>query len=554
MNASRSFLGLGLLPAAVAGAALRLAGLRQQVLTDDELHTVGAVLAMSPGEILRSFSYDGADYCVPLSALYRLLIDQGVVLGDLAFRAPSLIAGLLALVIVPALLAPRIGERAAVFLAWGLAISPMLVLYSRIARPYMLVALLVFLAVLCFDTWLRTRSRRAATAFVLLASLSTYLHLGAGPLVVAPFVYAGIDALRRGREGLLELRSVAVLGAIAAVAIALPLLPALDSLIELVRIRRDGQLPPLAAWAEVVPLQAGTSSTLLGFAMMALAARGAWLLRQRDAALFGMIATVAGVHVALLLLLSPDRIQEALVLSRYLLFLLPFGLTLAAIALANGWELANSAAGRAGYAAGVAALALGLLSTGPLLRADYRNSAFTHTPSFLRFTEAPDWIPGERVPPFYHELYALDDDAAIIEHPWMRQSSHALSAYQSVHQKRVLVSSVISGHHDPRIELRNLVEPTTADFLDSGARYVVVHLDLRSEAEHVVSPDPHHATWLKAIAPLWKPLRSSGRNTAARLERELGPAFYQDQKIAVWDLDAARAERSDTVWSGEREE
>lgn len=544
---SRRFLGLGLLPALVVGCVLRLTGLRAQVLTDDELHSVGAVLAMSPGEILRSWTYDGADYCVPLSALYRVLIDQGVVLGDLAFRAPSLLAGLLALVLMPSLLAPRIGERAAIWMAWLLAVSPMLVLYSRIARPYMLVALLVFLAVLSFDAWLRTRSREAALAYVLLASISTYLHLGAGPLVVAPFAYAGFEAARRGRAGMHELRSIAILGLVAAAAIALPLLPALDSLVELARIRRDGQLPPIATWLEVVLLQAGTSSRVLGFALLALVLRGAWVLRRREPSLFALIATVTCLHVALLLLLSPDRMQEALVLSRYLLFLLPFGLALVALAAADGWELVSGATIRSFYVAAVAGFAVLLLATGPLLRADYRSSAFTHTPSFLRFTEDPDWIPGEKVPSFYHELYALGDDTVIVEHPWMRQSSHALAAYQNVHRKRVLLSGVVAGLHDPRIDLRNLLEPTPAAFLDSGAQYAVVHLDLRSEAQYVVSPDPHHALWLKAIGPLWEPLRRSGQNTAARLEREWGPAFHADERIAVWDLDAVRAERADSI-------
>ncbi len=50
------FWALGLLPAFVAGALLRGLGVRAQVLTDDELHTVGAVLAMPVGEIVRTIT------------------------------------------------------------------------------------------------------------------------------------------------------------------------------------------------------------------------------------------------------------------------------------------------------------------------------------------------------------------------------------------------------------------------------------------------------------------------------------------------------------------
>ena len=48
------FWGLGLLPAFMVGLALRWVGIRAQVLTDDELHTVGAVLAMPLGARLAS--------------------------------------------------------------------------------------------------------------------------------------------------------------------------------------------------------------------------------------------------------------------------------------------------------------------------------------------------------------------------------------------------------------------------------------------------------------------------------------------------------------------
>jgi hypothetical protein len=544
---SRPFLAFGLLPAFVVGGSLRLLGLRAQVLTDDELHTVGAVLAMTPAEIVRNVTYDGADYCIPLSALYRLAIDQGLVLGDLAFRAPSLMAGLLALIAMPLLLAPRIGERAAGLFAWALAISPMLIFYSRIARPYMLAALLIFAAMLCFDAWLRTRSARAGVAYAALAAAATFLHLGAAPLIVAPFVYAGFEGAKRGRAGLADLRATVALGAGTAVAMTLPLLPAWSSLVELTRIRRDGQLPPLATWLEVVPLQAGTSQLWLGCLMGALALRGAFVLMQRDARLFGLIASMTCVHVALLLVLSPDRMQEALVLSRYLLFLLPLGLACVALALADAWERASSPASRGLTALAICGLAMLLLATGPLLRPDYRSSAFTHTPSFLRFTRPPDWIPGEKVPSFYHELYARDADTVIIEHPWMRQSSHALAAYQSVHRKRVLLSSIISGLHDPRIDLANLLAPTPDEFLASGAHYAVVHLDLRAEAQNVVSADPHHELWLEAVGPLWEPLRRSGQNTEKRLERAWGAPLHRDERVAVWDLRAVRAERAHSL-------
>ena len=538
------FVGLFLLPPFVVGCALRLVGLRAQVLVDDELHTVGAVLRRTPGEILRSWTHDGADYCVPLSALFRFLIDHGVVVSEMGFRAPSLIAGVVALIAMPVLLSPRIGNRASAIFAWALALSPMLVLYSRIVRPYMLVTLLAFLAIYCFGLWLRSRRRGAAIAYLVLASLATWLHLGAGPLVLAPFVYAGFVTLRQRGGNAAAWKQLALLALATAAAIALPLLPALESLVELVGTRRDGQLPPLATWLEVVALQAGSSSVLLGGLALAGLGRGAWVLRRRDPESFGLIGCVAAVHLLALLVLAPDRMQEATVLSRYLLFLLPFGLALLAVALDDGWLQMRGTPARLVYSGAVAGLALLFVVTGPLGGPLYRNGAFTHSPGFLRLTQPPDWIPGERVPAFYHELYGAEGEPVIVEHPWMSQSSHVFAAYQGVHGRRVLVSSLADIHHDPRVDLQNLLAPLPEEFVASEARFVVVHFDLRREAAHVVSPDPHFATWLRARGPLWEPLRRSGGNMAARLERRWGEPFYRDEQIAVWDLDAVRAERA----------
>lgn len=59
-------------------------------------------------------------------------------------RLPSLAGGLLCLIIGPCLARELIGLRRAALLALLLAFSPILIFYSRISRPYSLVALLSF--------------------------------------------------------------------------------------------------------------------------------------------------------------------------------------------------------------------------------------------------------------------------------------------------------------------------------------------------------------------------------------------------------------------------
>ncbi len=84
---------LGLIPPVVVGIALRWIHLSAQIPTGDELHSINGALVRPLSEILQNWTYHGADYCVPLTALYRVLMDAGVVLSEMGFRTPVLLSG-----------------------------------------------------------------------------------------------------------------------------------------------------------------------------------------------------------------------------------------------------------------------------------------------------------------------------------------------------------------------------------------------------------------------------------------------------------------------------
>ena len=133
-----------LLPPLLLGAFLRLFRLSAQVLGGDELNGVQRALEMSIAGALRT--YHLADNCLPLTALYRGLLDLGFAPTETLFRAPSVVCGLLLLVLMPVAIARRLSMRIAVASAWLVALSPVLVLYARIARPYEALALAAFCA------------------------------------------------------------------------------------------------------------------------------------------------------------------------------------------------------------------------------------------------------------------------------------------------------------------------------------------------------------------------------------------------------------------------
>ena len=98
---------------------------------------------------------------------------------------------------------------------------------------------------------------------------------------------------------------------------------------------------------------------------------------------------------------------------------------------------------------------------------------------------------------------------------------------------------------EKRIALQNRAEPTAEGFLASRARYLVVHVNLLTEASRVLSSDPHHRKWLKARQELWEPLRRAAKLMTAELQRQWGPPSYIDSVLRVWDLDLIRGRARD---------
>jgi hypothetical protein len=144
------------------GVTLRLWNLSGQILGGDELHAVRAALSQPLAAILTT--YQLADSCIPLTALDRLLVDHGVALTEWVLRLPVLACGLAALVALPALAWRHLKPAARPLFCGLLAVSPLLVLYSRIARPYMPATLLSFTAVMAFDRWWRSTAEGSRNA------------------------------------------------------------------------------------------------------------------------------------------------------------------------------------------------------------------------------------------------------------------------------------------------------------------------------------------------------------------------------------------------------
>ena len=542
------------------GAALRLYHLPAQVLLGDEIHAVRAVLSIPLPEIL--VTYRITDYCLPLAGLARFVLERGGTLSELDFRWPVVASGLLLLAAAPLVARRLASPRAAFVYPWLLAISPGLVLYSRIARSYAPASLLALAAVGAFFAWWRTGRRRYGAAYAVLGALAVWFSLVVGPLVAAALAFGVLAVLGRrwstrssreperardrrvGRPGWLGL---VLVGLALAAGLACFLVPGWESLQQVLAAKPGRGELRLASVLSALQLLAGTTRPLVAVLFWLLAARGLARLASRDraAALFG--AFLVAAQCAALAVTTPFGLANPVVLARYLVVALPIVLLWVAhgLEVPERWslslrrpELARAAAG------GAAALLLVLLvATGPFALPRFRYSSFVHHDDFLAYHRPLPRLRVDRIPAFYRDLAPGSGGRveAILELPtYPEGDNRAVHRYQDRHRRQVLVSTPTPDLNDRRLAFRTRVVPQPGPILTSGARYLVVHRDLEAEELAVELPPGVPRGWNRRQQNLSAHFRRVGTATAERLTAAWGPPDWQDSQVVVWDLGRVR--------------
>ncbi len=497
---------------------LRLWNLPCQILGGDEVHAIRAALNLPLSKIL--VTYQQTDNCIPLTAVYKLLMGWGVPVTEMVFRLPVLLCGLALLLALPAAVSGRVSPGTLAVYRWFVTLSPALVLYSRIARSYMPMVLFSFGAVMAFEAWWRTRSWRSGAVYVLLGALAVWFHLGAGPVVAAPFLFAAGDALVRREDLRRDLRDLVLLGLSLTAAFALFLVPARASLLGVIAGKSVEQSVP---WSEVLPdvfrLQAGTAYGWLALLFWMAVLAGLIVLIRKDRRLALFTLAVVGGHVAGLLILSPVGMASPVILGRYLLPVLPFVLL---------W--ASAALGTLRLGAGIIILMLAVL--GPFADPIVRRTSFLHHNDFVGFYRPYRLAPTEDVPAFYRRLKG----ETVLEFPWVFvwDSNRTFYVYQEVHGGRVLVSTPQHILFQPPLAMRNVVAPEPRVLCRSGARYVIVHRNVAREEDRITPGG--RISEFEVAQPLRRLLRESAGALASRLKRDWGEPVYADRLLWVWDL------------------
>ena len=561
---------VALISATVVGFFLRWYLLRDQVLLDDEWHGLFYVINRSPAWLLTHFSVPGAT-CIPLN-VYTWAVGATFGWSEMLLRLPLFVCGMLCVVVCPLLARGIIGTRQAAWLALLLAISPILIFYSRFSRPYSAVAFLGFVSILCAARWARDGGWRWAVLYVVTGIAAVYFHLFAVITVVTPALAAPVYyvcARFSGKTERLGVKPSPVKWIIAAATIlvlaTLLLLPALihswgGTFSEIVRSTSF----KLQSLPRAMTLIAGTSQFVPLVLFWVLFVVGVIGLCRRDPWFGGTLVSLYPLHVFALAISHPDSVDVPLVIARYSIPLVPVSLLLVACGIQYVLEAFARRTGFQPMLQTLAAFAcvIALVLAGPLPQIFAAPNNFTNHGAYQQRYTPIDWshsfysdfvapeinlstaIRAGDVSQFYKNLGNSSDSHPIVEYPMMiGDHCNPLYYYQYFHRRPVLVGyetdvnalgsltagnvygnnyidHVLSLVQDlSRLRFRNLVSMEDLSAMRArGAGYIVLHMSYESQLSQIAPPLPDL------------------RRLYQEYSQKLGPPVYQDTHIVVFHL------------------
>lgn len=573
----RILFGANLIVWALVGAFLRLHLIADQVLLDDEWHALYYSTAHSLAHLLRHATHDANSS--PLNAYAWILLSTSG-WSELPLRIPSLLPGLLSLIVLP-LLARRVhGDAVASVFAVFLSLSPFLVSYSRIFRPYSALVFFTFISIYSAGIWIESGERRFRLLHLLTAACAFYFHPVSALGVFSPWIAVAVIALLRGfrasdpmRTGIQpSARCIVMTAALDAFAFAIIVQPSVigDHIL-------GPSSPTITTWRQVFMIFYGTSDGVLAGALLVVSLFGAWTL-YREWPFWGLVfAVAAALHLIMIQVCDFVSIEMPIVLARYFAILIPLCHLSAATGLLRLTRCFGGGGipGRPGRRWPLPALALlllvSLVLTNPLWHAFAGPNNFTSHSAFIesgqfggwdrpyRSSYAPELAEAgpPRISRFYRSLSTQVE--RLIEYPMvLGDHLNLYYFYQHLHGKEVVigytglinvepptrdcvypdfhVDHVINAVGEKRqVHFRNLV-----DIMDDGAVR-------RSDADYLIL----HRNLLAEFFPAGafrdetSPPRLS--ECAERLGRRYGSPVFEDETIIVFALksEVERAPRRD---------
>jgi hypothetical protein len=432
--------------------------LSAQILLDDEWHGVNYVIGKTFLDVLtKSYS--------PTSTLmdfYRLFLYHTFGWSEFALRLPSVLAGLLSLILFPLLVRKVFNERVAITFAFLLVISPFLIFYSRFSRSYSLVTFFCFWALLLFYEWLTTGKQRHAVGFILTGGFAVHAHLFSVVAVFTPLTVAfGIlifNHFNRSSPMRFPIKpSFKSLLTVSFIVILLILLLLFPVLLQSSHLPWAKEKLTSHGFITLPTLISGTANIPLTAIFFALCIAGYVLLFKQKPLLAWVFLPTICAYILSLIIARPKGMDTAVVLLRYMIVLIPITLSTVALAIDSLHQqlqkrIPVDGVRRTASALIVMAFTALLFITGPLPAIYTAPNNFTNHSAFQGSYQPYTWEYSDarhvypafsaaraRIPHFYHWLAEQPHFQSIIEYPFdICNYNNLFYYYQHFHKRRTI--------------------------------------------------------------------------------------------------------------------
>ena len=521
---------LPLLTAFLAGVLIRFYKLPQQILVGDEWHSINKLLTSGYTDILTDFGKN--DHSIPLTLLFRFLTEN-LILTEWLMRTPSFLAGTAFLIAAPLLLRRFFGRSATNLLAWLIALSPLLIYYSRMARPYSITVLLSLVGVVTFYKWWTVSDSHSYLKWVYISCAvpAPWFNLACLPTVLSPLGFAALERTTgRGRSWGQLFGCTAWTG----VGMGLLLGPPLMTRFQAISDKLGQSAPTLETVEKFFQFMFGLGSSTLLPVLGILTALGIWVALGRERRLTLLLLLTVLLQAFSVVLLQPRHVDAPIAFTRYCLFACPVLLAFLAIGLVRVDCWFRDLVG--GMPSLIPPLSVAcLVYFGPLLSIYTQPNNWTNqTP----FPDEPKYAPLLRkhrpsnFPQFYYDLSRLPAGSRLLlEAPWY-YFWHSFPLYQQIHRQRMLIGFVDTSlirvppgeipFGKSGIRFSNSVHVRDhARLMAKGVDFVVFHKQIREE----MGIDPRVGAvdvlrWIEEYRTLY------------------GEPVYEDSFLTVFDVKA----------------
>lgn len=484
------------------GVFLRLWYISGQIAMDDELHAVYAICRYSYTYIFSHFFH--ADICAPLALVYKVIADT-IGLNEINFRLPSLFFGISLLISLPLLLSRYINYSSLLFFTALIAISPLLIYFSRFARPYAIMAFFGPIACISQYHFVRSGKMKWGVIYILVSTISIYLHILSAVFVGSPLLIAFIIQVIRAKKKQDNYLYGIILQGVAIFVILsfLYIPPFIESYQVLFEKGGKGcvKLKTLTIGAQLI---SGTKESILVTIFLLLIVTGGGILFRRNKILTLFLTIPCILQFTIIILTGADLVGVPIVFIRYCIQALPIFLLFAAITIST----LVFASLRKGFFLFLITTVFFITYVVLLYVYGPMPHLYQYPNNFTNLSQAQgnynDIFFQKKIPypvsKFYYMLNEMDGQFSIIEAPWYYQFFNLkFHTYQKIHKKEIMIGLVnaYTKRYTFEVELNNKKKFAFKRFIPlndpeqiekCGARFLIVHNNLSKEVNFTQRP------------------------------------------------------------------